>query len=153
MSALSGARRALLEKLLRGELAPPPDERIPRRAPGADVPLSFGQRQIWLHQQLAPQTPVYNEALTLRREGTLDAVVLSRALTEFLRRHEAWRTSFPLVDDRPVQRVHAPREVRLEAVDLTSEGEERALAIATEDARRPFDLAAAPPLRFRLFTL
>ncbi|HKC24101.1 MAG TPA: amino acid adenylation domain-containing protein, partial [Thermoanaerobaculia bacterium] len=156
MSSLSAAKRALLEKLIRGEVSPAASaaERIPRRASGDCAPLSFGQRQVWLHQQLAPWTPVYNEALTLRHDGPLDPAALSRALTELLRRHEAWRTSFPLVDDRPVQRIHPPPEVRLDPIDLFgADGEARAIEIATEDARRPFDLAEGPPLRFRLFAL
>jgi surfactin family lipopeptide synthetase A len=155
---ISEQKRRLLEQYLQQRSGEPiVAEAIPRRAPGAVIPLTFAQQQVWLHAQLAPDTPVYNEPFTVHRKGPLDVVALERSFTEVIRRHEAWRTTFAMVDGQPVQVVHPPFEIKLPVVDLRNLHEtERiaaALRLATEDARQPFDLAKLPLLRARLVRL
>jgi amino acid adenylation domain-containing protein len=130
---------------------------IPRRAPGAKIPLTFAQQQVWLHAQLAPHLPVYNEPFTVHRKGPLDVGALERSFTEIIRCHEAWRTTFATVDGEPVQVVHPPFEIKLPLVDLRtlpqSERVAAALQLATEDARQVFNLAKLPLLRAHLVRL
>jgi aspartate racemase len=152
-------RNQLLESYFRtrpNTVSEPPAE-ITHRAAGATIPLTFAQRQLWLHAQLAPDTPLYNEPLTVRHHGRLDVSALERAFNEIIRRHEAWRTSFPLVDGEPVQQVHPPTEIDLPEVDLRSlslaEREAEAVRIATADARLPFDLTQGPLFRAKLVRL
>jgi aspartate racemase len=129
----------------------------PRGAGAAAAPLSFAQQQVWLHAQLAPDLPLYNEPLTIRRSGPLDAGALERALAEVIRRHQAWRTTFAVRDGEPVQVVHPPFVVSLPIVDLRAlpagEREAAAARLATAEARRPFDLERGPLLRARLVRL
>lgn len=124
---------------------------VGRRAPGDIVPLSHGQEQIWLHTQLVTDVPLYNEPITIYKAGTVDAEVLERALTEVVRRHEAWRTNFRLVDGQPVQVIGSPYEVRVPVVDLRGipgpQREPEALRLALEDAQRQFDLTSGPLFR------
>jgi len=87
----------------------------PRRDNSA-LPLTFAQQQLWLHAQLAPDTSLYNEPLTVRRNGPLDVSALERSFTEIVRRHEAWRSTFHVADGEPVQRVEAPFEIKLPLV-------------------------------------
>ena len=121
------------------------------------MPLSFGQQQLWLLAQLMPDTPVYNECVTVHLPGHLDITALEQSLNEIIRRHEAWRTSFPIVDGQPVQMIHPTLTLPLPLVDLLylpeAEREAEALCLATEDARIPFDLARGPLLRARLIEL
>ena len=128
----------------------------PRRDNSA-LPLTFAQQQLWLHAQLAPDTSLYNEPLTVRRNGPLDVSAIERSFTEIIRRHEAWRTTFHLVAGEPVQRVEAPFEIKLPLIDLRrmprEEREGEALRIAAEDARFPFNLARGPLLRTKLVCL
>src|SRR5579883_2555503 len=153
---LSEAKRALLEKLLRGTRTPNdvPQQRIKRYSADENAPLSFGQQQIWLLSQLMPDVPVYNECVTLHLPGPLNVPVFERSFAEILRRHAAWRTSFPLVDGLPVQRIHPPAPLRLPVTDLRhlpeAEREVEAVRLATEDGRMLFDLARGPLLRARL---
>jgi amino acid adenylation domain-containing protein len=155
----SEAKRALLEKYLRGNSSQNTmdTDTIPRRAPGSSAPLSFGQQQLWLISQLIPDTPVYNECVTLHLSGPLDVVILEQSLNEFIRRHEAWRTSFPLVDGPPVQMIHPTFSLSLPVADLRHlpefEREAEALRLATENARMLFDLAHGPLLRVILIRL
>ena len=72
-SEYSDAKRKLLEKYFRGELASQPAAgEIPRRQPGEIVPLSYAQEQLWLHAQLAPEIPLYNEPVTIHYSGPLN---------------------------------------------------------------------------------
>ena len=142
---------------MRPESAPETAQHIVKRSAESVLPLTAAQKQLWLHNQLAPDTPLYNEPLTVRRLGTLDTAALKRSLTEIVRRHEAWRTIFPVVEGQPVQVVRPPFEVRLPQLDLRSLPQaDRAAAaqeLAAEDARLPFDLATGPLFRARLVHL
>jgi len=156
-SGLSETKRRLLEAYLRGDAGAGGSAAIRPRPPGAPVPLSYGQQLLWLHGQLAPELPVYNEPITVHRAGPLDVEALEASLTEVVRRHEAWRTTFALMDGQPVQRVQAAPSFELPVVDLRGlprgEREAEALRLATEDARQPFDLAQGPLLRAKLIRL
>ncbi|HEY1353928.1 MAG TPA: amino acid adenylation domain-containing protein [Ktedonobacteraceae bacterium] len=156
---LSEARRALLDKLLRGST--PSDDRlarpIKRQSAETSAPLSFGQQQIWLLAQLIPEVPVYNECVTLHLPGPLNVGVFEQSFAQILRRHAAWRTSFPLVDGLPVQYIHPPVPLALQVTDLrhlpATARLARAFAVATEDSQLLFDLAQGPLLRARLVRL
>src|SRR2546421_12761978 len=117
---LSEAKQALLQKYMHGK---PPQPKaatntVPRRLQGIAVPLSFGQQQMWLLSQLIPDIPVYNESVTVHMPGTFNVAALEQSFNEILRRHEAWRTSFPIVDGRPIQVINPPPQLTLPAVDL-----------------------------------
>lgn len=151
---LSEAKRRLLEKYLSSQPGSNgvAAARISPRPQGVPAPLSFSQQQVWLHAQMAGEVPFYNEPITIYRHGTLDAAVLERCLLEIIRRHEIWRTTFTVVAGEPVQVVHpVPQRFPLPVIDLRElrEGERQveAVRLATEDARRPFDLKTGPLVR------
>ena len=73
---LSDAKRRLLQRYLQGDGQRSRVDSIGRRPAGSVIPLSHGQQQIWLHCQLAPELPLYNELLTVRRTGALDVPAL-----------------------------------------------------------------------------
>ncbi|HEU0079494.1 MAG TPA: condensation domain-containing protein, partial [Longimicrobiaceae bacterium] len=72
-------------------------------------------------------------------------------------RHEIFRTTFPTVDGRPVQRIHAPWPVRLPVADLSGLAEaDRAgalEALTRADSRVQLDLARLPLVRWTLARL
>ena len=151
---LSAAKRALYEARMAGlgRQAPPM-----RRAPGADVPLSFAQERLWFLDRLQPGTSVYNFPGALRLTGPVDEAALERALGELVRRHEVLRTTFREGPGGPVQ-VVAPYDGFTLAVDDLSamdaaQREAETLRHAAGDAARPFDLAAGPLFRARLLRL
>jgi surfactin family lipopeptide synthetase A len=154
MSAdLSEDRKALLQRLLRGVVASNAEKPgvIPRLG-RAEAPLSYGQQQIWLHSQLSAPTPIYNELVTIHHFGALDRMALERALTETVRRHEAWRTTFVWKSGELVQCIEPPLEhieiPYLDVSDVPLEGrEETALRAAKNIALAPYDLAIGPMYR------
>jgi aspartate racemase len=120
----------------------------PRRESGP-APLSFAQEQIWLHCQF--NQDLYNESVTIYRQGPMDVPTLRRALAEVIRRHEAWRTTFRVVDGHPVQIVGPAYQPEIEVVDASlfppDRREAESLKIARERARVSFDMERGPLLR------
>jgi len=134
-----------------------PEEGIIRRRPVAGPePLSYSQERIWIHSQLAG-VPLYNESITIHKTGSLDLQALERSLSEILRRHEAWRTTFNKIDGCAVQIVNPASAVTLLTSDIrefpADEREAEALRLATVETRQPFDLVEGPLLRFNLIRL
>lgn len=159
LSDMSDAKRALLQKYLQGDLSysSPESRVIERRSPENPTLPSFGQEQLWLHAQLATDFHLYNEPVTVRRTGPLDVAVLKKSLTEIIRRHEAWRTNFAIQDGQVVQVINPVADFEVPVVDLRELDkplrEAAALRLATEDAKRPFDLNQGPLLRCLLVHL
>ncbi|QKW09060.1 LLM class flavin-dependent oxidoreductase [Streptomyces sp. NA04227] len=118
-----------------------------------ELPLSYGQQRMWVMAEMLPESGAAAYVLSGRvtLEGTLDerAVgALRRALTELVRRHEALRTVIRMGDGEPVAEILDPVEVPLPELTL-AEGES-VEALASAEARRPFDLASGPLLRASL---
>jgi amino acid adenylation domain-containing protein len=152
------ARRALLQRYLRGEVARGETKpaTIPKREGSGPAPLSYTQQQIWLHSQLAGAYLIYNEPITIHRRGELNVSVLERSFLEIIRRHESWRTTFEWKGERAVQIVHpAPGQLEIPCVDLRAhpQADTEARRLATEDVGQPFDLARGPMYRLLLVRL
>ncbi|HSF40965.1 MAG TPA: amino acid adenylation domain-containing protein [Thermoanaerobaculia bacterium] len=130
---------------------------IPRRAETAPAPLSFGQQRLWFLQQLAPESVAYHVSQGVRLAGDLDARILAAALGEVVHRHEALRTVFATVDERPVQIVRPYAGLELPRIDLTGLPAElretEAAGVTSRLIHHPFDLSAGPLLRTALLRL
>lgn len=155
---LSDTRRALLQRYLRGGVARSDAKpaTIQKRKESGPAPLSYSQQQIWLHSQLAGAYLIYNEPITIHRQGELNVSALERSFAEIVRRHEAWRSTFHWDGEQGVQIVHpVPARIEIPFIDLRvhPQPEREALRLATEDARQPFDLARGPMYRLRLVRL
>src|ERR1051326_8102653 len=155
---LSGKKRAVLEALLREQgIGEAKTERIPRRTESEPAPLSFAQQRIWFLDQLEPESALYNIHTGVELLGPLNVPVLQRSIAEILRRHEALRTTFAVIDGRPVQIINKNASFKLPVNNLQQLDEnQRRLKVsawAEEDARRPFDLTKGPLLRANLLRL
>ena len=121
------------------------------------APLSFAQQRLWFLDQYEPDNILYNLADAIRLQGALNVSALEQSLNEILRRHEAVRTTFSIVDDRPVQVIHEARDFRLRVIELResclAEKEATAARLAAEEARTPFNLGEGPLLRVKLLRL
>ena len=157
--SLSEAKRLLLERRLRGEGIGPKaaNASIERRPADAPLPISPEQRHVWMHAQLAPGLPLYNESVIFHRHGTLDLSALQRCLDALIGRHEALRTSFEAIDGEVRQVVHPPGPVELPVTDLSAlspgVAAQEALRIATADVRSPLGMELPPLFRIRVVRL
>jgi len=125
------------------------------------LPLSFAQQRLWFLDQLIPNNPFYNIPAAVRLSGSLNLAALEQTFNEIVRRHEALRTTFVMVEGQPIQ-VIAPVETRnfasLHAVrDLRelpeSEREIQVRRLSSEEAQRPFNLSTDPLFRVTLLRL
>ncbi|MEA2604412.1 MAG: hypothetical protein QOF89_5404 [Acidobacteriota bacterium] len=165
LASLTPEQRALFEALRQKQRqaavsaasTPPPIERVSGPRGAGDWPLTFDQERLWFLHQLDPTSSSYNMVTATRLTGGLDAAALEAALDAVIDRHGAWRTTFPLVDGRPVQRVASELRLRLPLVDLEGlppkRREAAVLELAREDARRPFSLERGPLVRATLARL
>jgi amino acid adenylation domain-containing protein len=133
--------------------------KIPRRPAGlTDLPLSYGQEQLWFIDRFAPGLPTYNIMFALQMSGPLDAAAMGRAVDGLVGRHEALRTRLlASADGRPVQVIDPAGPVLLEVVDLSGLEPDKRQAAMRElidvQAVRPFTLAEGPLLRTWLLRL
>jgi amino acid adenylation domain-containing protein len=122
-----------------------------------DLPLSFAQQRLWFLDQLEPGGTVYNVPGAFRIKGPLDVAVLKNSLEEIVRRHEALRTTFSIVEGEPFQVITPSLSCSLPAVDIShlseSKREAEALRLAAEEANKPFDLRQGPLFRATLIRL
>jgi len=157
---LSEAKRKLLEQMRRAGAPSPSDatgvQLPPRENP---PPLSLSQEEVWrLDQTAGKLTPLHNESITIHRRGPCDPDLVQRSLTEIVGRHEIWRTTYAEINRRLAQIIHpAPESFALGVSDLRTLPEDErlpeSLALATKDAKLPFDLEQGPLVRARLITL
>jgi amino acid adenylation domain-containing protein len=163
IASLPPEQRALFEKLREKArqptrtLQPPPIRRVSPPAGEGDWPLSLDQERFWFMEQLAPSRAGLNIGAATRMRGPLSVPVVAAALDEIVRRHAAWRTTFPLLAHGPVQRVAASRRQRLAVVDLAGlpplRREPEALCLVAQDVATPFDLERGPLVRASLLHL
>ncbi|MES1240588.1 MAG: amino acid adenylation domain-containing protein, partial [Acidobacteriota bacterium] len=142
---------AMAERLRPASVSPiGPIEKAPRTGP---IPLSPGQRRLWVLERLDPLSAAYHLAAALHLRGPLDVRALAAGLAEIARRHEALRTVLAEGEGGPQQDV-LPAIAGLAVVDLSSLSEEaagpEAARLAAEEAVRPFDLALGPLFRTSL---
>jgi amino acid adenylation domain-containing protein len=138
--------------------------------------VSSPQRRLYILQQMDLQGIGYNIPDLLLLEGCLDTGRFEENIRELTTRHESLRTSFMLVGNDPVQKIHKKVDVTVEYVELPEEtlvqepevsldckgaggfaaepGElPRSLQETVDRFIRPFDLSAAPLLRVGLVSI
>ncbi|MDZ8079245.1 MAG: amino acid adenylation domain-containing protein [Nostoc sp. DcaGUA01] len=128
-------------------------------------PLSFAQQGLWFINQLTPDSPTYNIPIIITFQGCVNLTALQDSLNEIIKRHEALRTSFTVVDGQPVQVINQALPLTLDIEDLRSlsQGEsagrtlreriQQAQSLAREFAQQPFDLSAQSLVRAKILHL
>ncbi|HEU4558058.1 MAG TPA: amino acid adenylation domain-containing protein, partial [Longimicrobium sp.] len=129
----------------------PPIERVDR---GARLPLSYAQQRLWFLEQMGDLGSTYHVSQGLRLGGDLDRAALVRALDRLVERHEALRTTFPVRDGEPEQRI-GPETSRFALVehDLAGRAGEALERVMAGEATAPFDLEQGPLIRGSLVRL
>jgi amino acid adenylation domain-containing protein len=120
---------------------------IAPRPAGEPAHLGELQRGLWVVHQMDPYSAAYNLASAFRVHGPLDVAKLQRAFNEVVARHRLLRSTFRAEGDTVLQVVHPPVPLPLETLEAGPDG---ALAIATREARTPFDLEHGPLVRMRV---
>ncbi|WP_255512229.1 condensation domain-containing protein [Aerosakkonema funiforme] len=120
-------------------------------------PASFAQQRLWFIDQLVPGNSFYNVPTAIRLTGSLKVTALEQTLNEIIRRHEALRTAFGMMEGQLVQVIAPTFNTSLSVFDLrhlpTEEREVEAKRIVTAECDRCFDLSTGPLLRSMLLQL
>ncbi len=119
------------------------------------VPMTQGQRALWLLHQRSPDRSVHHLAMAARLRGALDRPALdrpalARAVSAVVSRHAPLRSTFVAADDDLWQVAHAEPRVDWQEVDGATWTDEETRRWLTTEASRPFDLTAGPLLRIAL---
>ncbi len=121
------------------------------------LPVSFAQERVYFIEQLAPSITAYQFQDSLRIKGFLDVSILEKSISEILRRHEIFRTTFPSVAGKLVQVIHPPEPVKLPVIDLQNipkDKQEESVEKLTEQAiHKPFDISQLPLIHWTLLKL
>jgi amino acid adenylation domain-containing protein len=133
-------KKEMLAQLLRQKAAAP-----------QTAPLSCGQQSLWVAQQVAPSSAVYNEAHAWRICSEVDVPALERAFQALTDRHAVLRTTYPSHEGAPIQQIHATVKVPFELIDASLWASEELARRLTHEAESVFDLTQQTPLRVRLF--
>jgi bacitracin synthase 1 len=114
-------------------------------------PLSSAQERLFIIQQMELDSIGYNVPMIYEIEGKLNVEKLHNVFSALIDRHEILRTSFILLDNKPVQWIHKRAEFEIECFDVT--GMEHSSSKEVEIQRiinlfiRPFDFLRSPLLR------
>ncbi|KOP26733.1 amino acid adenylation protein [Hapalosiphon sp. MRB220] len=120
-------------------------------------PLSFSQQGLWFIHQLAPETPAYNIPIIINLTGQIKIAALQKTINKIIKRHEALRTKFVLVDGEPVQVINPTVSFNLPMEDLRKLSEANTAVtverLTKELAQHQFDLSCQPLLHGSLLRL
>ena len=145
---VAACARVVEEELRGGALVPPPVTPVPHQD---GAPLSSAQNRLWFEHQLAPDSAAYNVPLSFRIDGPVRVSALVASLREVVRRHEALRTTFQVIDGRALQVAGPPPDAVLLQADLTAlpphRREEEVARLARWIGDTPFDLTRGPVFR------
>ncbi|MGP5014784.1 amino acid adenylation domain-containing protein [Glutamicibacter ardleyensis] len=137
-------------------------------APGAEAshaaddsgyPLTPQQARQWVMFRLNPDSPYYNNTVTIRLDGTVIAPILKAALQQIVERHEILRTCYSHEGDSPWQIVHDfdGVDLHIPEVDLrglpAAEREAQLLQLTAEEANKPINLVHDLPIRAQIVLL
>ncbi|MFG1929625.1 amino acid adenylation domain-containing protein [Mycobacterium sp. NPDC048908] len=132
-------KRALLSRLLREKA----------ESSASTHRLSFGQRSLWLMENLSPGSPAHIITYAGLISGELDVNALERAAQALVDRNAVLRTTYGVRDGQPIQRVHPRWRLRMARHDLDP-GEYGLQDWLRRESSRPFDLETGPVFRLTL---
>ncbi|MGW0885871.1 amino acid adenylation domain-containing protein [Streptomyces sp. NPDC002671] len=137
----------LAEHLAGAREARPPLE--PGARP-ARLPLSYGQRRLWIIDKLEGAGDTYNIPVAVRLAGEVDHTALNAAFRDVIARHEVLRTVYAAADGEPYQQVLDPAALQWE-LTVTRVTPAELPGAAADAQRHAFDLSAEVPIKAWLF--
>jgi len=111
-------------------------------------PLFSGQKRLYVLQQMAKTSAAYNMLTVVELDGTIHKQRFEESFMTLINRHDSLRTSFMMLGDEPVQRIHDKVGFKIEYHEPTHTAQS-----AVENFIRPFNLSQAPLLRVGVIRL
>ncbi|MCP4996507.1 MAG: amino acid adenylation domain-containing protein, partial [Gammaproteobacteria bacterium] len=117
-----------------------------------EMPLSEGQKGLWLLQKITPQMSAHNVPIALRFWQPLKPEVWQQACGYLLAHHPILQTVIHPENGQPVQVIDATQPLFFEQEDITELAADAVIPYLKTKAQEPFDLETGPLLRVQLFT-
>ena len=114
---------------------------------------SSSQKRLYVLNRLEGNDTSYNIPGAIWINGRIDAGRIEDLFKSLIRRHEAFRTSFRMVDGEIVQSIHEAVDFNIETQSVGEELEDAELKEIMASFIKPFDLNKAPLLRAKLIKL
>ena len=112
-------------------------------------PLSSAQKRLYILSEADRDNVGYNMPGVMTVDGDIDVQRFEDAFKKLIVRHESLRTSFEIVNEEPVQRIHNNFEFGILYEEETFEEPEEII----KSFIKPFDLSMAPLIRVKLVKL
>ncbi|MNO13082.1 Surfactin synthase subunit 1 [compost metagenome] len=109
--------------------------------------VSAAQKRLFILDQVNEANTSYNMSAAFEIQGNLDVDKLEETFNTLIQRHEAFRTSFQLVNGEPMQIIHGEVKFNL---DQFGEMNDMQLKELVDQFVSPFDLFTAPLFRASL---
>ncbi|HLP60148.1 MAG TPA: condensation domain-containing protein, partial [Candidatus Deferrimicrobium sp.] len=110
-------------------------------------PMSPAQKRLYILQQMEEKRTSYNMFHAVVLNGHISKERFQEIFKKLIRRHEILGTSFKMVGNEPVQRIHDNVEFEIEFYDLAAKNAKDREEDIIKHFIRPFDLSKAPLLR------
>nr|WP_202532743.1 non-ribosomal peptide synthetase [Streptomyces sp. SID3212] len=124
-----------------------PDPLLPVARPAEGLPLSHGQRSMWLLDRLRPGSSEWNAPSFISLPAHYTDTTVLAALDALAARHEILRTRYVLLGAEPVQIADAPGARPVETRTARATTPEALNALVHDEFTRPFDLEHGPVWR------
>ncbi|MFE4511358.1 amino acid adenylation domain-containing protein, partial [Bacillus subtilis] len=134
---------SLLANYIMGKESEGDYQPIPKADKQPYYPLSSAQKRMYMLNQFDPTSINYNIPNIFEIKGTVDIINLEKALQTLIQRHESFRTSFLVKDNKAVQIIHDEVPFSLDYVEI----KEREIDGIINEFVRPFDLSHGPLIR------
>ncbi|WP_282123520.1 non-ribosomal peptide synthetase [Algibacter mikhailovii] len=119
-----------------------------------NIPLSHGQKRLWILQQLHPKNPFYNYSETYTINGDLNANLLVECLKRIYNDHDILRTTYYVENREVFQKIDNQSEIVISLQDLSSlsseDSKNQRQKIIETNANTYFELTKSPLIRASL---
>ncbi|GIO01172.1 plipastatin synthase subunit C [Brevibacillus halotolerans] len=114
-------------------------------------PVSSAQKRMYVIQSLEDkdQGTSYNMPSFYKMKGSVDAEKLEKVFQTLIDRHESLRTSFHMIDEQLVQKVHEQVSWKMDMKTVSANDVSR----LKDSFVQPFDISTAPLFRASLLTI
>jgi len=122
------------------------------QGPTYAFPLSFAQQRLWVIAQMGNVGSTFNIYGAFNASGALNLAVFKEAIQYLVNRHESFRTTFDLIDGKPVQVIHPSLNADVE-FEIINPGEATDAWIKASCERESsfiFDLKSGPLFRVKV---
>ena len=116
---------------------------IPKAEMREYYPMSAAQKRLYILDRIEEVGTAYNMPFRMNMEGDMGRERFEKAFCELVKRHEAFRTSFHMIEGEPVQKIHEEIEFSV----IYREISEDQIKDLEKEFVKAFDLSKAPLLR------